>query len=123
MPVSDEASTIQSLRELVAAFAHERDWEQFHNPKDLAIGLSIEAAELLEIFLWKTSSEVEEIARQPETRMRISEELADVLIYCFNLVNQLDLDLATAVTTKLAANAAKYPVEKARGRSAKYTDL
>lgn len=112
-----------TLRELVAAFAHERDWEQFHTPKDLAAGLSVEAAELLELFLWKTPSEVEVMVQQPEARERMAEELADVLIFCLNFANRLDLDITSAMTTKLAANGRKYPINQAKGSSKKYTEF
>jgi NTP pyrophosphatase (non-canonical NTP hydrolase) len=120
---TDSDTTIRQLRDQVAAFARERDWEQFHTPKDLAVGLSIEAAELLELFLWKSPPEVEELTQQPDARQRVAEELADILIFSLNLTNRLDLDLAAAVHAKLAANAAKYPVEKAKGSSKKYTAL
>ena len=123
MSSSDADTTILALRELVATFAREREWAQFHTPKDLAAGLSIEAAELLELFLWKTPAEVEEMTRQPQVRERMAEELADVMIFCLNFANRLDIDLVTATLTKLEANAVKYPVEKAKGVSHKYTEL
>jgi NTP pyrophosphatase (non-canonical NTP hydrolase) len=123
MSSSDADTTISALREKVAAFAREREWEQFHTPKDLAAGLSIEAAELLEMFLWKAPAEIEEMTRQLQARERMAEELADVMIFCLNFANRLDIDLATATLTKLEANAIKYPVDKAKGVSRKYTEL
>jgi NTP pyrophosphatase (non-canonical NTP hydrolase) len=123
MSSSDANTTNLALRKKVAAFAREREWEQFHTPKNLAAGLSIEAAELLELFLWKTPAEIEEMTRQPQARARLAEELAGVMIFCLNFANRLDIDLATATLTKLEANAVKYPVEKAKGVSRKYTEL
>lgn len=109
------------MRELLrkaVAFRDERDWKQFHNPKDLALSLSLEAAELLENFQWKSSDEA-----VAERRGRMAEELADVFIYGLFLADALGLDPEAAVLDKLAKNARKYPVEKARGSSRKYTDL
>lgn len=118
--MNDEKTTILGLRRGVEAFVTERDWEQFHTPKDLAAAIAIEAAELQELFLWKSAAEVEAMARQLEAMGRIREELADVLILCLNLANRLNIDVSGAVTEKMAANAAKYPVALARGRSDKY---
>ena len=120
---TDAETTLKVLRQRIAQFASERDWEQFHQPKDLAMGLSIEASELLELFLWKTTQDVDEMVNAPAGLARISEELSDVLIYTLNLANRLDIDLSAALTTKLEVNAAKYPVEKARGSSQKYSEL
>src|SRR5690242_14855088 len=92
--MADDDTTVRQLRELVETFAHERDWEQFHTPKDLAAGLSIEAAELLELFLWKTPAEVAAMTAEAATRTRMAEELADIVIFCLNFANRLDLDLS-----------------------------
>lgn len=119
--VTDGDTTIAYLREQVRAFVHERDWEQFHNPKDLAGAIAIEAAELMEVFLWMSGAQAAEAACQPGTRRRIEEELADVLILCLSLANRLDLDLAGVFLAKLRANAEKYPAAQARGSAAKYT--
>lgn len=102
----------------VRAFRDERDWAQFHNPKDLAISISLEAAELLEVFQW-SGSDVE----VPEKRSHVSEELADVLVYCILMADRLGLSTTEIVLDKLRKNAEKYPVEKARGVSSKYTEL
>jgi len=114
MPDSD--TTVAELRSAVQHFVDERDWGQFHNPKDLSISLCIEAAELLEEFQWLRPEEVAAAARDPAARARIASELADVLIYGFSLANVLDLDVATAVMEKLAANARRYPADRYRGR-------
>ena len=108
-------SDIQKLTELVKAFIDERDWDQFHNPKDLALALSIEAGELNESFLWKKAEDA-----KPE---KVREELADVLIYALLLARKYNFDIPTIVKEKLAANAVKYPVEKAKGSAKKYNEL
>ena len=102
-------------------FRDERDWAQFHNPKDMAIAISIEASELLEHFLWKTTEESEQ--RVQEKRAEISDEIADIAVYLLELADNLDIDLAHAIKNKMKKNAAKYPVDKSKGSHAKYTEL
>lgn len=106
---------IDRLIRLIADFRDRRNWAQFHNPKDLALGLSIEAAELNELFLWKKPEEADPA--------RLREELADIIIYALLLIEKYGLDFETIVLEKLAANEERYPVEKARNSAAKYTDL
>lgn len=106
---------IQELTGLVKAFVDERDWDQFHNPKDLALALSIEASELNEAFLWKSAD-----AAKPE---KVREELADVLIYALLLARKYGFDIPTIVKEKLASNGKKYPVEKAKGNAKKYNEF
>jgi dCTP diphosphatase len=120
---SDSATTVAQLKERVLAFARERDWEQFHAPKNLSMALAAEAAELMEHFLWATPQESRAVALDPAKRAKIAEELADVVIYALEFANATGLDLSAAIDAKIEANALKYPVEKARGRSAKYTEL
>jgi dCTP diphosphatase len=120
---SDSATTVAQLKERVLAFARERDWEQFHAPKNLSMALAAEAAELMEHFLWATPQESRAVALDPAKRAKIAEELADVVIYALEFANATSLDLSAAIDAKVEANALKYPVEKARGRSAKYTEL
>ena len=105
------------------AFARERDWEQFHSPKNLSMALAAEAGELMEHFLWSESAASAAVARDPARREKIADELADVVIYALEFANISGLDLAAAIEAKLAKNAAKYPVEKARGKATKYTEL
>jgi NTP pyrophosphatase (non-canonical NTP hydrolase) len=112
---------LQDLRDALRRFAAERDWDQFHSPKNLAIALNVEAAELLEHFQWM--SDAESAAIPPEKRAKVGEELADVLLYLIRLADKLDVDLARATGEKLSINAEKYPVHKARGTSKKYTEL
>jgi dCTP diphosphatase len=112
---------LQDLRDALRQFAAERDWDQFHSPKNLAIALSVEAAELLEHFQWL--SEADSAALPADTRAKIQEELADVLLYLIRLADKLDLDLIDCARQKLRVNAAKYPIDKARGNAKKYTDF
>ncbi len=115
------ADTLESLRDAQRAFVAERDWDRFHTPKNLACALSVEAAELLEHFQWLTDAEAG--ALPPERRDAVALEMADVLLYLVRLADVLDVDLRAAVARKLTLNAAKYPVEKARGSARKYTEL
>jgi NTP pyrophosphatase (non-canonical NTP hydrolase) len=107
----------------VARFRDDRDWAQFHNPKDLAVSISIEAAELLELFQWKTPEEVTAALEEPAARARVAEEMADVLILLLSASEAVGVDLYEATLEKIERNAAKYPVEKARGNAEKYDRL
>ena len=108
-------SEISDLTQKLVAFRDARDWKQFHNPKDLAVALSIESAELLEVFLWKSSEEA--------SKDMIKEELADVLAYALLLANECGLDVAEIVSAKIEANSLKYPVDKAKGNAKKYNEI
>jgi NTP pyrophosphatase (non-canonical NTP hydrolase) len=119
MPDSD--TTLLALRGRIATFVEAREWEAFHNPKDLASAIAIEAAELTELFLWKGLQQVDELTGQRESRHRIEEELADIVILCLSLANHLEIDVADAVMTKVDSNETKYPTELARGKAYKYT--
>lgn len=119
--MSDADTTVLALRRRIGAFVRDRDWEGFHNPKDLATAIAIEAAELMELFLWKGSDEVDEATGHHEGRDRVEEELADIMILCLSLANRLEVDVADAVAAKVASNEAKYPVELVRGKAHKYT--
>ena len=119
----DSFTTIAELKARVLAFARERDWEQFHAPKNLSMALAAEAAELMEHFLWATPEASRAVVTDTTKRQKISEELADVVIYALEFANVTGLDVAAAIEAKMAANAKKYPVEKARGRAEKYTEL
>src|SRR5436190_6464012 len=121
--LTDSATTISDLKTRVLAFVRERDWEQFHSPKNLSMALAAESGELMEHFLWATPEQSGVIAREPAKRARIADELADVVIYALEFANITGLDVAAAIEAKMAANAKKYPVEKAKGRSEKYTEL
>jgi NTP pyrophosphatase (non-canonical NTP hydrolase) len=112
---------LESLRERLRAFAAARDWDPFHSPKNLAMALSVEAAELLEIFQWLTEEQSRNLA--PAAHAAASDEVADVLLYLVRIADTLGIDLIAAANRKLLANADKYPVDKARGNSKKYTEL
>ncbi|WED63002.1 nucleotide pyrophosphohydrolase [Synoicihabitans lomoniglobus] len=121
--LSDDATTIAEIKTRVLAFARERDWEQFHAPKNLSMALAAEAGELMEHFLWGSSDDSRQMLADPKKRAKIEEELADVVIYALEFANMTGIDVAAAIERKMAANAAKYPVEKAKGRADKYTEL
>jgi len=108
-------SEIKALTDKIKLFNQERDWEQFHNAKDLAIALNIESSELLELFLWKRDEGV--------NVEKVKEELADIFTYALNLADKFGLNVTDIVESKLLKNAEKYPVEKARGNSKKYNEL
>ena len=110
-------SDFKELLTLLEKFRDERDWEQFHDSKNLALALSIEAAELNELFLWKKDTQVEQVDRD-----RLREELADVFAYAIMLAGRHGLDVSEIVREKIEVNAQKYPVEKSRGRANKYND-
>ncbi len=112
---------LEHLRKLVAAFRDERDWKKFHNPKDLAISIIIESAELLEHFQWKNVEEIENLVRL--NKEEIAEEMADIAIYLLSLADILDLDLSKAIVDKMEKNSLKYPVEKTKGVTKKYSEL
>lgn len=114
--MSDASTTLADLRDLVRQFVDERDWRQFHAPKNLSMSLAIEAAELMEHFQWIDADESRTIANQPEKLQQVREELADVLCYSLALANELNIDVATAVREKMRKNALKYPAERSRGR-------
>ena len=113
--------SIASITERIRHFRDERDWLQFHNPKDLAAAIAIEAAELQELFLWKDPAATEAVAG--EKRDALADEIADVAVYLFELADNLGFQLGEIVLAKMAKNAAKYPVEKARGSNKKYTEF
>ncbi len=107
----------------VLEFRDERDWKPFHNPKDLAISICLEAAELLEHFQWKTVSEVEAFLHDETNRRRVGQEMADVLILLISFADAVGLDLLRAARLKLEENAQKYPVDRAKGTARKYDEL
>ncbi len=111
----DDQTTIADLRAQVRAFVAERDWAQFHSPKNLSMAIAIEAAELMEHFQWLTIEESEGLVEEGTARGQVVGELADVLIYCLSLANALDVDLSEAIVRKLAHSAGKYPADEYRG--------
>ncbi|MEK6851059.1 MAG: nucleotide pyrophosphohydrolase [Candidatus Thermoplasmatota archaeon] len=111
----DAVATVHQLRDRVATFVHEREWERYHNPKDIAISMSVEAAELLELFQWRSEEEID--LRDGKFREALEDELADVFVYCLSLANAIGCDLSDVTLRKLAKNERKYPVERFRGRA------
>ena len=112
---------IESLRNQLRTFAADRDWDQFHSPKNLAAALAVEASELLEHFQWLTEAQSQQLP--PEAFSEVGNEVADVLLYLIRISDKLGIDLIAAANAKIVLNAEKYPVEKARGSSRKYTEL
>jgi NTP pyrophosphatase (non-canonical NTP hydrolase) len=121
--LTDSDTTLADLKARVLAFVQARDWEQFHSPKNLSMALAAESGELMEHFLWLTPEQSKAAAHDPVKRGKIADELADVVIYALEFANVTGLDVAAAIEAKMAANAQKYPVEKAKGRSDKYDQL
>jgi NTP pyrophosphatase (non-canonical NTP hydrolase) len=112
----DATTTVADLRAGMARFVSEREWEQFHSPKNLAMALAAEAVEVMEHFLWIENDASRVAMNDPASRAEVADELADVAGVIFALCNALDLDLSDAVSSKMAKNVLKYPVEKCRGR-------
>lgn len=122
-PTADAATMTQldRLRDALRDFTSAREWDQFHSPKNLAMALSVEAAELLEVFQWVTETDSRNL--EPTAKAAASEEIADVLLYLILLSDELGIDPIAAAERKMVANEQKYPVDKARGTSKKYTEL
>jgi len=112
---------IKAITEKIIKFRAERDWKQFHNHKDVALSLVLEASEVLEHFQWKSLAEVNEHAKT--SKDELADELADVAIYLFELADNLEINLSEAIENKMGKNAKKYPVEKSKGRHTKYNKL
>ena len=116
MPLADKQTTVAALRAVVAEFVAERDWRQFHTPKNLSMSLAIEAAELMEHFQWLTARESRELAQDTEKLGEVGDELSDIICYALALANELGIDVAAAFERKMAANRKKYPADEFRGR-------
>ena len=121
--MNDRETRLQEIKERISDFARERDWEQFHLPKNLSMAIAAEAAELMEHFLWQSPEQSCRDLDVEAVRAAVSEELADIVIFAIQFANVSGIDLAAAIDAKIERNAAKYPVDKARGKSAKYTEL
>jgi NTP pyrophosphatase (non-canonical NTP hydrolase) len=114
--MADAMTTLADLKDAVHAFAAEREWEPFHSPKNLTMSLAVEAAELMEHFLWVDTEESRRLVKDPAKLAEVGDEVADVACLLLNLSNVLGIDLSDAIRSKMARNALKYPVEKFRGR-------
>jgi NTP pyrophosphatase (non-canonical NTP hydrolase) len=113
---SDATTTVAELRQIVADFVAERDWSQFHSPKNVSMALAIEAAELMEHFQWLTTEDSRELVNDPQKLSAVAEEISDVVGYSMALANELGIDLSSSIRAKMVKNAQKYPAEKYRGR-------
>jgi dCTP diphosphatase len=113
---TDAQTTVGSLRQAVAEFVDNRDWQSFHGPKNLSMSIAIEAAELMEHFQWLTTEQARGAVSESAERAAVADELADILIYCLSLSNALDLDVSSAILGKLQTNEGRYPADEFRGR-------
>lgn len=113
---SDQSTTVATLREEIAAFIRERDWEQFHDPKNLSMAIATEAAELMEHFRWVRNDASREMVKEPETLHAVAEELADILAFALSFANAAGIDIASTLRAKMVKNASKYPADEYHGR-------
>lgn len=118
----DKKIVIEELKDKVKNFCEQRDWDQFHPPKDLAIGVSTEAAELLDLFRFKSDSEIEKKMSEEDFQRKVQNELADVFFFILRFAQKNSIDLSEALTSKLALNSEKYPVSRAKGSNKKYNE-
>ncbi|MBR2093445.1 MAG: nucleotide pyrophosphohydrolase [Candidatus Methanomethylophilaceae archaeon] len=121
--MDDSTATVASLKGEVKAFCEERDWDRFHNPKDLAIGMVTEASELLDIFRFKGAGQCQALLSDPGSREHIEEEVADVLYFVLRFAQMNGIDLSEALESKISKNAKKYPVDLSKGKNLKYTEF
>ena len=121
--MDDTVTRIAELKQMVKNFSEERDWDQFHNAKDLAIGIVTEASELLETFRFKSEREVEALFNDESSAKKIRDELADIFYFALRLAQKYNIDVSKSLDEKIKDNARKYPVDKAKGSNKKYTDL
>jgi NTP pyrophosphatase (non-canonical NTP hydrolase) len=119
----DEEATIQDLKDKVKKFCDDRDWDQFHNAKELTIAMIIETSELIEHFRWKNHKEVDEMFENPKKRKEIEDEMADILYFLIRLAQRYNVDLSEAVDRKMIENNDKYPVDKFKGSHKKYNEI
>lgn len=120
--MADSEATVEELKQKVSKFCRERDWDQFHNPKDLSLGIVTEAAELVEHFRFRSEKEIEEFFKNPEKKHEISEELADVFWFVLRMAEKCDMDLSQSLQDKINKNEERYPVEKFKGVNKKYNE-
>lgn len=120
--MTDKKTTVEELKTFIKEFKAARDWDQFNTPKNLSMAIAIEAAELMEHFMWTENAQASE-AQLEKKREEIERELADIFVYMLSLCSGYNIDLSKAFERKMALNAQKYPVAKAKGNSTKYTDL
>lgn len=121
--MDDTEATVSMMKALVRDFCDERDWAQFHNPKDLAIGMVTESSELLDIFRFKSQADVDAIMADPSRSSHVKEELSDVLYFVLRFAQMNGIDLYTELVRKIGIDAEKYPADRSRGRNLKYDEL
>ncbi len=121
--MDDDRTTLESLKSSILAFVEERDWGQFHSPKNLSMAIAAEAAELMEHFLWVEPGAALQLVRDPDKAESIRDEVADIIIYSLEFANVAGIDVAGAIREKMTKNEIRYPVAKSRGRSGKYSEL
>jgi len=121
--LDDTVTRIVELKQMVKQFSEERDWDQFHNAKDLVIGIVTEASELLEAFRFKSEQEVEDMFKDDTQVRNIRDELADIFYFALRLAQKYDIDVSKSLDDKIKDNAKRYPVDKAKGSNKKYTEL
>ena len=121
--MDDSCVTVSQMKDMVRAFCEERDWDQYHNPKDLAIGMVTESSELLDIFRFKSPGDIEAIMADPVRSAHVKEELSDVLYFALRFAQMNGIDLYSELVRKIGIDGEKYPVEKSRGRNLKYDEL
>ena len=119
----DEKVTIAQLKNKIEKFSEERDWKKYHNSKDLAMSISIEAGELLENFQWLTDKEISQLSKNPKKTQKIKSELADVFVYAFNLSQTLSIDVSEIIFNKIKENEKKYPISEIKGNYRKYSEI
>ena len=119
----DNDTTLSALKNIVQSFCEDRDWDKFHNAKDLSIGIVTESAELIEHFRFKSLSEIEEMFKDAHQRLKISEELSDILFFVLRFAQMHNIDLTTELIRKLKINDTNYPVDKCKGSNKKYTEI
>lgn len=122
MHLKDDTTTLVDLKKLTANFAIERDWEQFHAPKNLCMAIAAEVGELMEHYLWISAEESSALTNKPDKRTQIEDELADVFLFSLQFANITGIDITSAIEAKIAKNAGKYPVSKVKGSRAKYDE-
>lgn len=120
MARQDEFTTVSELRDMLTKFRLERDWTDYHTPKNLSQAISIEASELMELFLWKTDEEIDYKLKELDFRKTVSYELVDIIAYCLNFANAANIDVSQALEEKMILNQRKYPVDKALGAAAEH---
>lgn len=119
---TDDTTTIAALKERVAKFVQERDWQQFHDPKSLSVAIALEAAELMALFVW-AGDRAEAIAMATEKREKVEQELVDILHALLAFANACNIDLTAALLKKMESNARKYPIDRSKGQNKKYTEI